>query len=45
MKTDEMRQRLAKVYQSQKWRDRVARMSQSQVFAVYTKFKLEGKVD
>lgn len=38
------RREVAKVYNSATWRRRVAKMSERQVFALYIKFKHEGKI-
>lgn len=44
MKIWEMRKVVSGAYPSQKWRDRVNKMSDSQIFTLYTKFKLQGRV-
>lgn len=38
MSVDLMRDAILKVYDGQKWKDKVARMSDNQIIAVYYKF-------
>ena len=45
MTAAQMRERLSKQYASEKWRNKVAKMSDSQVFAVYTRLSLSGKLN
>ena len=44
LSTNEMRKALKNVYLSPNWHEKVDKMHDSQVFAVYTKFKTQGKV-
>jgi hypothetical protein len=44
MYTWSMRDELRKTYDSYNWRDKVDKMSDAQVFAIYTRFKASGKI-
>ena len=41
----EMREAISKVYNGAMWRNKVARMSDNQVIAVYHNFQSKGKFD
>lgn len=43
MSTDQMRSEISKVYPGKKWSDKVKKMSDNQVIAIYRKFLQEGK--
>ena len=40
---DTMRADISKVYEGSKWKERVKYMSDTQVFAIWNKFSIEGK--
>jgi hypothetical protein len=42
--TEAKRQELLKLYPSQKWRDKVIKMSPAQVTAIYIRIRDEGKL-
>lgn len=44
MTTEEMRAALIKLYPGPKWKYRVDRMTEQQVFAVYSRMKRENKL-
>lgn len=44
MNTEQMRQALLKAYSGRRWEDRVKKMSDGQVFVVYTRLKNTGKI-
>lgn len=44
MTTEQMRAALRTVYISPNWAEKVGKMSDRQVFALYTKFLNEGKI-
>lgn len=44
MTTEQMRDLLSKYYPSQKWRDKVSKMSDGQVWSIYTRLSLSGKI-
>lgn len=44
MTTEQMRQALLKAYSGDRWKQKVIKMSEAQVFAVYTKFKNQNKI-
>lgn len=41
----QMKNQISKVYDGQKWKDRVQRMSDNQVIAVYNSFLSSGKMN
>lgn len=45
MSVDQMRAAISKVYDAKTWADRVARMPDSQVIAIYYNFKEKGKFE
>jgi hypothetical protein len=45
MGVNEMRDAIIKVYGSESWKNKVSKMSDAQVTAVYLKFKSSGKLD
>ena len=45
MSIEQMRSRISKVYDSFRWRNRVTKMPDNQVIAIYHKFKESGKFD
>ena len=45
MTIDQMRTDISKVYESEKWRRKVALMHDSQVFAIYHRFLADGEFD
>lgn len=44
MSTEQMRQALISAYPGRQWQQKVIKMSEAQVFAVYTKFKNQNKI-
>lgn len=44
MTTEQMRQALLTAYSGQKWREKVKRMSDGQVFVVYNRLKNNNKL-
>lgn len=44
MNTRQMRNELMKAYEGQKWRDRVKKMSEGQVYATFTRLKQAGRI-
>lgn len=42
--TAQMRSALLDAYPGEGWRNKVKRMSESQIFVLYTKFKLSGRI-
>lgn len=44
MTTEQMRIELSKLYSGKSWRDKVNKMSDAQVFAVYNRMKRERKI-
>ena len=45
MTTNEKRAAIARVYSSESWQEKVAKMSDNQVIAIYRKFLADGKFD
>jgi hypothetical protein len=45
MTTNEKRAAIARVYLSESWQEKVAKMSDNQVIAIYQKFLADGKFD
>lgn len=45
MTTNEKRAAIARVYSSESWQEKVAKMSDNQVIAIYQKFLADGKFD
>lgn len=44
MTTEQMRQQLLTVYPGQKWADKVRKMPDSQVIAIFRRFQNDGKL-
>lgn len=44
MSIEDMRETIKHVYSSESWKERVTKMSDEQVTAIYLKFKEEGKI-
>ena len=45
MSIEQMRDKISKVYDSWRWRERVSRMPDAQVFAVYKNMENRGQFD
>lgn len=45
MTTNEKRAAIARVYSSESWQEKVSKMSDNQVIAIYRKFLADGKFD
>lgn len=44
MNTEQMKQALLKAYPGNRWAEKVKKMSEGQVFTVYTRLKNAGKI-